>query len=223
MLSTSAFARAAALVGDPARTNMLLALMDGRALTAKELAHAAGITPRTASDHLAGLTEGGLLRVERQGRHRYHRVASTSVAHMLESIMSVAAEREGTRQAPRRPIVVGPRDKALRQARTCYDHLAGQLAVQLADTLVQRGHIDLSPDGGALTPDGLAFLNTLGIDLGGRPLPSAHGETTGCSAVPVSTGVSGARTSPGSSGRPFARVALPAGGCGGLMERERLR
>ena len=167
MLSTSTFARAAALVGDPARANMLLALMDGRALTAKELAHAAGITPQTASDHLAGLTEGGLLLVERRGRHRYHRVASASVAHMLESIMSVAAEHEGTGQAPRRPIVVGPRDKALRQARTCYDHLAGQLAVQLADTLVRRGHVDLSPDGGALTPDGFAFLSTLGVDLGG--------------------------------------------------------
>ena len=169
MLSTSAFAQAAALVGNPARANMLLALMDGRALTAKELAQAAGITPQTASEHLASLTEGGLLVVEQQGRHRYHRVASASVAHMLESIMSVAAEREETKQSPRRPIVVGPRDKALRRARTCYDHLAGQLAVQLADKLVQRGHIDLSPDGGALTSDGIAFLGTLGVDLGKNP------------------------------------------------------
>lgn len=164
MVSTSAFAGSAALVGDPARANMLAALMDGRALTAKELARAAGITPQTASGHLARLTEGGLLAVEQQGRHRYHRVASASVAHMLESIMSVAAEQGEIMQT--RPITVGPRDKALRRARTCYDHLAGQLSVQLADKLMERGHVDLSPDGGVLTPDGAIFLTALGVDLG---------------------------------------------------------
>ncbi len=165
MLTTSAFAQAAALVGDPARANMLASLMDGRALTAKELAHAAGITPQTASSHLARLTDGGLLAVEKQGRHRYHRLASASVAHMLESIMSVAADR-GKTDGPRlKAIRVGPRDKELRRIRTCYDHLAGQLAVQLADTMVERGHIDLSPDGGAVTESGLEFLRTLGVDL----------------------------------------------------------
>lgn len=182
MVSTSAFAQAAALVGDPARANMLAALMDGRALTAKELAHAAGITPQTASGHLVRLTEGGLLAVEQQGRHRYHRVASASVAHMLESIMSVAAERVETGRASLRPVVVGPRDKALRRARTCYDHLAGQLAVQLADKLVERGHIDLSPDGGVLAPDGYAFLTALGVDLGEKSARanSRHGNRMFC-------------------------------------------
>ena len=104
--------------------------------------------------------------VERQGRHRYHRVASAPVAHMLENIMSVAADREGTKRVSLRPVVTGPRDKVLRRARTCYDHLAGQLAVQLADRLVARGHVDLSSDGGMLTTDGFVFLKALGVDLG---------------------------------------------------------
>ncbi len=172
MLSTSDFAEAAALVGDPARANMLAALMDGRALTAKELASAAGITPQTASGHLGRLTEGGLLSVEQQGRHRYHRVASPAVAHMLESIMSVAAERAGS--VARKAVTVGPRDKALRRARTCYDHLAGRLAVGLADKMVERGQIDLSPDGGALTEDGTAFLRSLGVDLGSDPVAAGR-------------------------------------------------
>jgi DNA-binding transcriptional ArsR family regulator len=166
MLSISAFAETAALVGDPARANMLAALMDGRALTATELARAAGITPQTASGHLARLTDAGLLAMERQGRHRYHRLASSDVAHMLESIMSVAADLGGPDNPRRRkPPVVGPRDKALRQARTCYDHLAGQLAVAMADRMVERGQVDFSPDGGALTDQGASFLRNLGVDL----------------------------------------------------------
>jgi DNA-binding transcriptional ArsR family regulator len=166
MFSISAFAETAALVGDPARANMLAALMDGRALTATELARAAGIAPQTASGHLARLTQAGLLTMQCQGRHRYHRLASSDVAHMLESIMSVASGPGGP-DNPRRkaPIVVGPRDKALRRARTCYDHLAGELAVAMADRMVQRGQVDLSPDGGALTDDGAVFLRGIGVDL----------------------------------------------------------
>jgi len=168
MLSTAAFAGTAALVGDPARANMLAALMDGRALTATELAQTAGITPQTASGHLARLTEAGLLTVARQGRHRYHRLATPAVAQMLEGIMAVAADA-GSR--PRRtPVVAGPRDQALRRARTCYDHLAGQLAVAMAERMVARGQIELSPDGGALTGAGAAFLKELGLDL--EPLPA---------------------------------------------------
>jgi DNA-binding transcriptional ArsR family regulator len=166
VLSIAAFAETAALVGDPARANMLAALMDGRALTATELARAAGITPQTASGHLARLTDAGLLAMERQGRHRYHRIASSDVAHMLESIMSVAADLGGP-DSPRRrkPSVVGPRDKALRHARTCYDHLAGHLAVAMADRMVERGQVDFSPDGGALTDAGAIFLRGIGVDL----------------------------------------------------------
>ena len=102
MLSTSAFAETASLVGDPARANMLAALMDGRALTAAELAHVAGVAPQTASGHLARLTQAGLLAMERQGRHRYHRLASAAVAQMLEGIMSVAADLGSDRSGGRR-------------------------------------------------------------------------------------------------------------------------
>ena len=163
MVSTSAFAETAALVGDPARANMLAALLDGRALTATELARAAGVAPQTTSGHLARLTEIGLLAVERQGRHRYHRLASPAVAQMLEGIMSLAAVLDDARAGGR--AVVGPRDAALRRARTCYDHLAGEIAVAMADRMAARGQIELSPDGGLLTAAGAQFLRGLGVDV----------------------------------------------------------
>ena len=164
MVSTTALAETAALVGDPARANMLSALMDGRALTATELARTASIAPQTASGHLARLITAGLLAVEKQGRHRYHRLASPGVARMLEGIMAVA-ETGGGVDRGRRPVTVGPRDLAMRSARTCYDHLAGRLAVAIADAMVERGHIELSNDGGAVTTDGAVFLRALGVDL----------------------------------------------------------
>ncbi|GJD48293.1 hypothetical protein OPKNFCMD_1010 [Methylobacterium crusticola] len=163
MLTTSALARTAALVGDPARAGMMAILMDGRARSAAELARGAGIAPQTASGHLAQLTAAGLLTVERQGRHRYHRLASPAVARMLEEIMAVAAGGAGAPGA--RPVRLGPRDAALREARTCYDHLAGRLAVGMADSMVARGQIELESDGGALTAAGAAFLGGLGVDL----------------------------------------------------------
>jgi DNA-binding transcriptional ArsR family regulator len=161
MTSQSAFAEVAALAGDPARAGMLHALMDGRALTATELARVAGITPQTASGHLARLAVAGLLVVEKQGRHRYHRLASPAVAQMMESIMQVAAGLDTNR--PR--LVVGPRDAALRAARTCYDHLAGRLGVALADALVEADHVELTDDGGLVTDAGIAFFCRIGIDL----------------------------------------------------------
>jgi DNA-binding transcriptional ArsR family regulator len=163
MLTTSAFAETAALIGDPARASMLTALMDGRALTASELARVAGVMPQTASGHLARLSEAGLLAVERQGRHRYHRLASPLVAQMLESIMAVTVDHAAGDS--RRTLRVGPRDHSLRRARTCYDHLAGQLAVAIADRMVERQQIDFSRDGGAVTKAGTAFLAGLGVDL----------------------------------------------------------
>jgi DNA-binding transcriptional ArsR family regulator len=166
VLTTSAFAETAALVGDLARASMLSALMDGRALTATELANTAGIAPQTASAHLARLTEAGLIAMERQGRHRYHRLASPAVAQMLESIMSVAVDLGSPERIRRRATpATGPRDKALRYARTCYDHLAGELAVAMADRMAERGQLDLSADGGSLTDEGTAFLRELGVDL----------------------------------------------------------
>jgi DNA-binding transcriptional ArsR family regulator len=174
MLTTTAFAETAALVGDPARANMLAALMDGRALTAAELSRVGGITPQTASGHLARLVEGGLLSVERQGRHRYHRLASPAVARMLEGIMTFAAAEDG---APprRRPVLVGPRDEAMRAARTCYDHFAGRLGVGIADAMTARRQIELSPDGGAVTENGRAFLRDLGIGLDAAAARSRRG------------------------------------------------
>ena len=164
MPTIASVAEAAALVGDPARANMLAALLDGRALTATELARVAGIMPQTASGHLARLTDAGLLAVARQGRHRYHRLASPAVAQMLEGIMAVAAHIEDSGRRPN-PVVVGPRDKPLRRARTCYDHLAGQVAVAMADRMAARGQIELSDDGGAVTPAGDTFLRALGVDF----------------------------------------------------------
>ncbi len=161
MSDITALAETAALVGDPGRANMLMALMDGRALTATELARAAGIAPQTASLHLARMTRAGLLAVLPQGRHRYHRLASAEVARMLESVMVVAAGPGRLRP------VCGPRDRGLRLARSCYDHLAGRLAVAMADGMVARGQLDWSADGGALTPAGQRFLCDLGIDTAG--------------------------------------------------------
>ena len=169
MANNARFAEVALLAGDLARTAMLQALMDGRALTASELARAAGVTPPTASEHLARLVAGGLLHVEKQGRHRYHRLASPAVAQMIESIMQVASNL----QTSRRPILTGPRDAALRAARTCYDHLAGRLGVALADALVAGGHLELATDAGIITRPGIALFARLGIDV--ESLASAKG------------------------------------------------
>lgn len=164
MSTVAALAETAALIGEPARAAMLAALLDGRALSAGELAEAAGIMPQTASAHLAKLTAAGLLAQARQGRHRYHRLAGPQVARLLEGLLEVSAAR------PRR-VATGPRDAAMRQARTCYDHLAGRLGVALADALVARGAIELDADGAAATPAGERFLADFGIappSRGGR-------------------------------------------------------
>ena len=154
-------AEIAALVGDPARANMLSALMDGGALSAGELAYVAHVTPQTASAHLAKLVDARLLRDERRGRNRYFRLAAPEVARMLEEIMAVAVAR-----TPRyRPAWM--RDEALRSARTCYDHLAGRLGVALAGSLTEHGYVLLDDDGGAVTEDGAKFLTGFGLDLAG--------------------------------------------------------
>ncbi len=160
MVGTSSLAQVAALVGDPARAAMLQALMDGRALTASELAARAGVAPQTASGHLARLAGAGLVAVARQGRHRYHRLATPEVGRMLEGLMLVAA------LAPPR---TGPRDEAMRLARTCYDHVAGRLGVALADAMATRGWIELDGDAGLVTATGLARLQALGVPLPPEP------------------------------------------------------
>jgi DNA-binding transcriptional ArsR family regulator len=152
-------AEIAALVGDPARANMLSALMDGRALTAGELAYAAGVSPQTTSGHLAKLTEARLLVPQKQGRHRYYRLATPAVGRMIEGIMAVAVDGPPRHRPP------GKFDAALRNARTCYDHFAGRLGVGLADALIGRGHVVLGDDGGEITGPGVDFLDGFGIDL----------------------------------------------------------
>jgi DNA-binding transcriptional ArsR family regulator len=160
MISGVSMAEIGALVGDPARANMLTALLSGQALSASDLAWHAGVTPQTASGHLARLTEAELLKVMAQGRHRYYRLASPLVASMLESINIVAAVQAPPRRRPPSRI-----DAAMRDARTCYDHLAGRLGVALADKLVGRRYIELSDEAGSVTRPGRKFFAEFGIDL----------------------------------------------------------
>ncbi|MBN8920848.1 MAG: helix-turn-helix transcriptional regulator [Rhizobiales bacterium] len=151
-------ATVAALVGDPARANMLCALLGGQALTAKELAFAARVSPQTTSGHLAKLSDARLVVAVQQGRFRYYRLAGPKIAHMLESIMNVAALLP-----PRaRPLRMAP---GMRTARLCYDHCAGLLGVGIADALQDRGFIELSDDGGVVTLPGTQFLAEFGVDI----------------------------------------------------------
>jgi DNA-binding transcriptional ArsR family regulator len=145
-------AMVASLVGDPARSNMLTALMTGRALTASELAHQAGVTPQTASSHLAKLEAGGLVEQEKQGRHRYYRLADPDVAAVLEGLEGLAARAGHLR------VRTGPKDPALRRARVCYDHLAGDLGVQMLDSMKRQRLLRQRKQDVELTADGSRFL-----------------------------------------------------------------
>ena len=153
------FAPVAALLGDPARANMLTALIGGAALTAGELAREAGVTAQTASSHLAKLQAGGLVVVRRQGRHGYFALSNSDVAEVLEGLMSLAARTGHRRTRP------GPREPALRRSRVCYDHLAGDLGVGLLDSLVADGRIRRTGEALALTPAGERFVAELGVDV----------------------------------------------------------
>jgi DNA-binding transcriptional ArsR family regulator len=169
MVSTNQIAEIGAVIGEPARAAMLSALLDGRALTAAELAQVSRITPQTASGHLARLTAAGLLAMERQGRHRYHRLASPKIAQMLEGIMEIAVARETSRLP-----TTGPRDATMRFARTCYDHLAGTLGVAITDALVTRDVIVFEGEGGLVTADGEDFLRAREIILPSREMRTAR-------------------------------------------------
>jgi DNA-binding transcriptional ArsR family regulator len=150
----------AALIGDPVRAEVLSALLAGRALTPTELAGLAGVTKQTISGHLAQLLDAGLLAVEQQGRHRYFRLADRDVAELLESLMGVAFRTGAVR------LVTGPREPALRKARVCYDHLAGELGVLLYDGLLRRRYLAGGEDGLRLTRAGRAWLDAFGVDAG---------------------------------------------------------
>jgi DNA-binding transcriptional ArsR family regulator len=161
-------AEIAALIGDRARAEMLMALMGGQALTATELAGAANVSKQTASTHLAKLLRAGLVDVAVQGRHRYFRLADRAVAHLIEQLMGVADTVGATRS-------FGPRDPAMRKARVCYDHLAGDLGVLVYDSLVHRRMLRLGAEELELTDAGEESLVSFGVDVprlteGRRPL-----------------------------------------------------
>jgi DNA-binding transcriptional ArsR family regulator len=153
------------LVGDPSRAAMLDALMDGRAWTGRELAGAAHVMPSTASEHLARLVDGALLDVVAQGRHRYYRIASPEIAQALEALVVLApvAQRPSSMKVQI--------SSEVRRARTCYDHLAGELGVALADALVRTNRIVLDAAGASITAEGEQFFAARGITLepGSRP------------------------------------------------------
>jgi DNA-binding transcriptional ArsR family regulator len=151
-------AAVAALLGDPARANMLTALLAGPALTAGELARYAGVTPQTASSHLAKLAAGGLLKTHRQGRHSYFALAGADVAQVLEGLMGLA-DRAGHSR-----VRTGPREPALRQARVCYDHLAGDLGVAMLEAMIADGRVAEDGEALVLTASGARFAEDLGID-----------------------------------------------------------
>ncbi len=159
MSAAPQIAEVAALVGDPARANILCALLGGRAITAAALAAAAHVSPQTASGHRARLTAARLLGVVKQGRHRYYRLAGPHVGQMLESIMNVALAGPPRFQPRSRA------DDVMRHARTCYDHIAGVVGVGIADRLIERAFVILGDEAGEVTDQGAAFLAELGVDL----------------------------------------------------------
>ena len=164
----------AALIGDPARAAILQALFDGRALPATALAWAAGISAQSASNHLARLVGGGLLKVSAQGRHRYYRLAGPEVAQVLEALAVLGP--------PPRALVrpLDSKARGLREARSCYDHIAGRLGVALADAMEQGGLIEADgPDRYRLTEAGRERLTALGVDLS-RPKTARRGPLRPC-------------------------------------------
>ncbi|PYI53761.1 ArsR/SmtB family transcription factor [Paenibacillus flagellatus] len=153
-------AEIASLIGDSSRSAMLMRLFGGEALPAGELARAARISPQTASSHLAKLVEGGLLVQETYGRHRYYRLAGAEVAHALEALCTIAPRK------PIRSLRESDRSRALRYARTCYDHIAGEVGVALTAKLLELGCIEEVEEDGrsyALTPAGAARLERFGV------------------------------------------------------------
>lgn len=160
----------AALIADPARAAMLMALFDGRAQPASTLAYIAGISPQAASNHLAKLLDGGMVAVESEGRHRYYRLAKPEIATALEALACVAAPIR-TLEPP-----LSREAKRLRDARSCYDHLAGRLGVAIAEALLERGFLSADDDTKriAVSLAGKAWFAELDVDIDGIK-PGKHG------------------------------------------------
>lgn len=152
-------ARIAALLGDTARADALTALMTDRALTATELADIAGVTKQTMSAHLSKLREASLISVEQQGRHRYFRLADADVGELLESLMGVAFRTGAVR------LLSSPREPALRKARVCYDHLAGELGVLAYESMIRDDLLEMSAQGLVPSAAGVRWFENTGIDV----------------------------------------------------------
>lgn len=156
----TSIARFAGLLADPSRMSMCLALIDGRAWTSGELARHAGISPSTASEHLTALVSAGVLAEQRQGRHRYLRLAGPEIGRLIEDLATLAGVPVTAPQSLRASRVAAE----LQFARTCYDHLAGSLGVQLLGSLVDRGYVATTTDT-VLTPAGEQWLTSFGLDV----------------------------------------------------------
>ena len=173
MIEGPSIAAVGALIGDPARANILTALLDGRRWTATELSIVAGVAPQTASGHLRMLVDGALLTVEKDGRHRYFRLANHNVAEAVELLATIASSSPHYRRTRR-----GPREPEMRVARTCYDHIAGHLGVSLMQWLTIHRCLELTDDGVIVTASGEDWLEEFGIDIAAaharrRPLAKA--------------------------------------------------
>ncbi|GEB34085.1 MULTISPECIES: helix-turn-helix transcriptional regulator [Brevibacillus] len=163
-MSTSPnIAELASLIGEPSRVMMLVSLLGGKALPASELAQSAKVTPQTASTHLGKLVEGGLLTSESHGRHRYYRLASPEVAHALEALLTISAPQ------PVRSLRESDQMRAIRYARTCYDHLAGEVGVALTQKLIALGMIEASGQDFVLNEAGKSKLRSLGVEVESSP------------------------------------------------------
>src|SRR5215831_3486667 len=159
MISRYRLAEIAALFGDPTRAGIVTSLWDGRARPAGELARLAGVTPATASGHLSRLVEGGVLRVEPHGRHRYYRIAGPGVADALETLSELLPPRA---TSPKTNGVPEP----IVQARMCYDHVAGRLGVGITEALLSRRLLAWREQSFALPPAGRRWFERIGVDVG---------------------------------------------------------
>ncbi|MDN4084507.1 ArsR/SmtB family transcription factor [Paenibacillus polymyxa] len=159
MSTQSNVAMIASLVSEPSRAAILTALLDGRFHTASELAHMAGIKPQTASFHLAKMTEAQVVTVEKQGRHRYYGIQDPEVAQVMESLLSIAPP------VPIKSFKQASENEAIRLARTCYDHVAGHLGVQIMSFFMQKGILSEDQDGLHITQQGEIFFADFQINL----------------------------------------------------------
>lgn len=162
MSSSPNIVEVASLIGEPSRVAILLSLLGGKSLPASELARSARITPQTASSHLAKLVEGGLLISQSYGRHRYYRLATAEVGHALEALHAIASPK------PIRSLRESDQLRQMRYARTCYDHLAGEIGVALTDRLIELGLIEESGKDFVLNESGKQKLHGFGVEVEGN-------------------------------------------------------